>query len=264
MPVARFCVRHGALLPEITDALKAALLRAAREQLAAAGEQVTASRLSVMSGVHRKDSSKFLKGMAPQRDVVSPAIEVLGCWHTKRKYRHANGRPRALTVGNEQSEFALLVREISADVHPHTVLCELERLKLVEVHGDTVLPLKATFVTAMDDEQTAQIIARDIDELMCAAEENVNSSGARPHHHTTTIFDNIPQEYEPELREWINQEARALHSKIRDRVSQYDRDLSERALNDSSAGTIRFVFGSFGRVSVVRRQTNESDNSNAS
>jgi hypothetical protein len=105
----------------------------------------------------------------------------------------------------------------------------------------------------MDDENTAQIIARDIDELMSAAEENVQSVGPRPNHHTTTIFDNIPEEYGAELRAWINQEAAALHRRVREYVSQYDRDLHERPLKDSGKGTIRFAFGSFGRVCLKEK-----------
>lgn len=252
-------MRHGLLLPEVTDALKGALLTAAIEHLERQGEPVTASRVSVMTGVHRKDSSKFLKGVAPKRDIVSPAIKALGCWHTKKRYLDKDGKPKALTIGSETSGFARLVRDISADIHPYTVLRELERLELVEITDTTVTPLKSSFVSAVDDEQTAQIIARDIDELMSTAEDNVQSKGPRPHHHTTTIFDNIPGEYLAELRRWINHEATLLHRKIRAHVSQYDRDLSERALNDSGTGTVRFTFGSFGRVCLGESQSDEKE-----
>jgi hypothetical protein len=193
--------------------------------------------------------------VTPQRDIVSPAIKALGSWHTRKRYLGTDGKPRALSIGSEESEFARLVRDVSADVHPYTVLRELERLQLVKVSDQEVVPLKASFVSALDDENTAHIIARDIDELMSSAEENVQAKGSRPHHHTTTIFDNIPREYEAELRAWINHEAALLHKKIRAHVSQYDRDLSEQALKDSGNGTIRFTFGSFGRVSVREKKS---------
>ena len=111
----------------------------------------------------------------------------------------------------------------------------------------------------MDDEKTARIIARDIDELMSTAEENVSSKSPRPHHHTTTIFDNIPKEYESELRAWINREASLLHQKVRLHVAQYDRDVSEKPLRDSAKGTIRVAFGSFGRVCEKERKEDEGD-----
>jgi hypothetical protein len=258
-PVARFCVRNGVLLPEIIDALKAALLEAGVQHLRHAGERVTTSRLSVMTGVHRKDGSKFLKGIAPQRDTVSPAIKVLGCWHTKKQYLQADGKPRTLSVGNEESEFATLVRNVIADIHPHSILCELERLELVKIVDNQVVPLKSTFISAMNDEKTAHIVARDVDELLSTAEENVSAHGSPPHHHTTTSFDNIPLEFESELRTWINRESSALHKKIRDHVAQYDRDLSERSLARYQNGTVRFTFGSFGRICMVEDDQDETE-----
>lgn len=231
--------------------MKQAMLEAGMESLASTQVQATASRLSVMTGAHRKDTSRFLKGVTPQRDTVAPAIKVLGCWHTKSRYLQPDGRPRALTMGSEESEFSKLVRSVSADVHPHTILCELERLGLVKVNEDQVTALKAGFVSAMDDEKTARLISRDIDELMLTAEGNVYAKRLRPHHHTTTSFDNIPLEYELELRAWLNREASLFHKKVRDHVSQYDRDLTDRSLEDSERGTLRLSFGSFGRVCMM-------------
>ncbi len=258
LPVARFCVRHGILLPEVNDAMKKAMLEAGLESLNSTQTEVTASRLSVMTGAHRKDTSKFLKGAAPIRDTISPAIKVLGCWHTKACYLQANGKPRALSVGSEESEFSKLVRGVSGDVHPHTILCELERLELVKVEHGHAKALKSSFVSAMDDENTARIISRDIDELMLTAEGNVYAKGPRPHHHTTTSFDNIPLEYESELRVWLKHEADLLHKKIRDHVSQYDRDLAEKPIKDSGQGTLRFTLGSFGRVSRIGSAKDET------
>jgi hypothetical protein len=259
LPVARFCVRHGILLPEVADAMKRAMLEAGMESIASIDTQVTASRLSVMTGAHRKDTSSFLKGAAPQRDTISPAIKVLGCWHTKSRYLQPNGKPRPLSIGSEDSEFSKLVRSVSGDVHPHTILCELQRLDLVKVENDQATALKAGFVSAMDDEDTARLISRDIDELMLTAEGNVYSKGPRPHHHTTTSFDNIPLEYESELRAWLNREAGLFHKRIRDHVSQYDRDLTERSLDDSGRGTVRLSFGSFGRVCMMESAQDEQE-----
>jgi hypothetical protein len=148
---------------------------------------------------------------------------------------------------------------VSGDVHPHTILCELERLDLVKVDKDRVSALKSGFVSAMDDEKTARLISRDIDELMLTAEGNVFAKGPRPHHHTTTSFDNIPLEYEAELRAWLNREASLFHKKVRDHVSQYDRDLTERSLEDSGEGTLRLSVGSFGRVCMMGSKQDDAE-----
>ena len=262
IPIARFCYRWGVSLPECVDALKAALLLVGREKLETDGEIVTASRLSVMSGVHRKDAARFLKGASTTRaTIVAPAIKVLGAWNTKKKYLDKKGKPRMLTVGSEESEFSKLVREIIVDVHPRTVLRELIRLQLVAVSDSGVSARKSSFVSSTADETTAKLISQDIDDLLLSAEENVASTGTPPHHHTATRFDNIPAVYLPELRKWIVTEAGEFHRKIRAHVAQHDRDLSDRVLDDPDQKTAQFTFGSFGMVRLVKiKQDKENSN----
>ena len=251
MPVARFCLRNGVLLPQCIDAIKDALLNAAIEHLTAKDEPITASRLSIMSGVHRKDTSSYLKGAKLPEDSLAPAIKTLGAWHSKKKYLTPSGKPRTLTIGNEESEFAQLVREVSTDVHSHTILKELERLNLVEVNTFGIKPLKASFISALKDENTARIISRDINDLLFCTEENINAHARKPHHHTTTEYDNIPIEYLSELQEWIIKEGTQFHQRVRERVSALDRDLSEDSGVKKSKGRIRFSFCSFGRTEIL-------------
>ena len=257
-PFARFFLRRGVVLSEGIDSLKHALLVAGVELLQKNGEALTASRLSVMTGVHRKDCAAFLKGSKPQRDTTSLLIHVIGAWQSKNKFKDTQGALRALSCGSERSEFADLVRSCGSDVHPATVLRELERLGIVSVQDATVSLLKKGLITA-DDEQSAGLIARDIDDLLICAEENMAASGMKPNHHTTTSYDNIPVEYQATLQAWIQKEAATFHERIRQHVASYDRDLTEQTLTDKNQGTVRFVFGSFARVKLIDKQQKEKD-----
>jgi hypothetical protein len=252
-PIARFCLRNGVLLPQCIDAFKSALLHAASDHLAAKGEAITASRLSVMSGVHRKDATGYLKGSKTSSNSLAPAIKILGAWHTKKKYLTAGGKPRTLSIGSEESEFAQLVRDVSTDVHPYTILKELERLNLVEVNSIGVKALKASFISAINDENTARIISRDINDLLFCTEENISAAARKPHHHTTTEYDNIPIDNVKALQEWIIEEGAKFHQKVREHVSALDRDLSEDPAIKKAKGRIRFSFCSFGRTEVLEK-----------
>lgn len=253
LPVARFCLRHGITLADCVDGIKSALLQASMEKLALRQEAVTASKLSIMSGLHRKDCAKFLKGIVPKRDLVSPAIKIIGAWQAKKSYLNSQGEPKRLTFGTETSEFTRLARETCADLHPSTILGELERRGLVKISKQGVIPIKSSFVFSFQDEDSAKSIARDIDQLILSAEENLQATRNRPNHHTTTEYDNIPSSYLSELREWILKEAGLFHAKIRNHVSKYDRDLSSKRLKIGDKETVRFTFGSFGRVHFLEK-----------
>ena len=251
LPIARLCLRNGVFLPELIDSLKQALFEAAVQHLEKEGTPPTASRLSVMTGLHRKDTSQMLGGREPERSTVPVSIKVIGAWQAKKRFLDKAGKPRRLSIGNEESEFVALVREVSADVHPRTVFDELQRLHLIESTGDEVRLLKTSYSPAFSDPSAAELISRDTDTLLRAVEETVCCQGPRPNHHTTTEYDNIPPEFQQELRRWIVREAGAFHKKVREHVSSFDRDLNSQELSSRKNGRMKFTFCSFNRFETL-------------
>ena len=130
-PVVRFCLNHSVKLGDVIDQLKVTFVRMATEELERRGESVSASRLSVLTGVHRKDISMILNDSAGRRESKSVISKVLGAWQGQKRFLDKNARPRVLTVEGKESEFSDLVRKVSVDLNPYTVLFELERIGAV-------------------------------------------------------------------------------------------------------------------------------------
>ena len=80
-PLARIAVARGLPLSALTQILKDVLVDAAEAELKRRGEKPTQSRISVLSGVHRKDVREF-QSRTPDRESarepVSRAESVVG------------------------------------------------------------------------------------------------------------------------------------------------------------------------------------------
>jgi Family of unknown function (DUF6502) len=192
-PVATWLLRHGAAYPAFVEAMKAVFLDAARGELegaqAATNPSITQSALSVLSGVHRKDVRALseLKAPAAATARVSLPSQVFTRWLTEKRYRTADGTPRALTrtapvqgaKNARQVSFEGLCRELSNDVHPRAVLDELLRLGQVVLNGDKVTVAAQAFIPAAKLDEMNALFAANAGDHVAAAVSNITGSAPK-------------------------------------------------------------------------------------
>lgn len=180
-PMVRWLVRNGVTYPAFAQALKDVFVSSAREELHRRGQRVTASALSVLSGVHRKDVRAEGAGEArsAQRG-PSPASQIFTRWLADPAYRHADtGMPAPLSRVGPAPSFESLARTVSSDVHPRTLLQELERLGLVSVEGEHVLPRVEAFVPSAAQSEMHALLAANVGDHLRAAVHNLDGAGPR-------------------------------------------------------------------------------------
>ena len=119
-------------------AAKQASVEAALIEVIPAGSRVNVSRLSVATGLTRKEIASLLGRRLKERPFLSkPTLEqrawrVLCGWHSDPTYRESSGRVAALHFAGKQRTFSSLVRRYGGDVTPLSVLRELERIKVIK------------------------------------------------------------------------------------------------------------------------------------
>ena len=152
-PLVKLLTAQGLTYPMLADLLKQIYVDVAVREFALGEAAPTDSRVSLLTGVHRKDV-KRLRG-APVTDEAMPAAVALGAqlaaaWTTRRELRDRNGRPRPLprlaSQGGGRS-FEALVASISKDIRARPLLDEWLRVGAVELdYLDRVVLRAATFV----------------------------------------------------------------------------------------------------------------------
>lgn len=248
MPLVALSIRYNVKLADFIDVLKECFVEAAERELRRNTGSASASRISVMSGVHRRDTTSILKRGMPQTSSVNLIAKILGLWQQKADYRTADGSARELTIEGRSSEFAALVQEVSADLNPYTVLFELERLQAVTRTASGVALKVQLYEPAGDVGEGLGLLAGDVVDLCEGVNENIFLREQIPNLHIKTAYDNIPRSSLAGIREWLLNEGRAFHERARAYLSQFDRDVL--GVTDKS-DRVRVAVGCFSRTEII-------------
>lgn len=152
LPVARLLIREGTGIDKLVHAAKRAYLRAALESILPRGQRINISRLSVATGMTRKEVSTLLKGSQNKgsRNANTRtrgeqrALRVLRGWSSDPRFQSRSGRPGTLPYRGRTKSFSYLVKLYGGDVTPKSVQRELERMGLIEPTREGGLRLRAT------------------------------------------------------------------------------------------------------------------------
>jgi hypothetical protein len=244
-PIIRFCVRRALTVRVLLDAAKAVFIEVAKEEMIHNGERVNTSRLSVMTGMQRRDVMRFESAGVSPVTQVGLAARVIGQWEQDPRFQTKKGKARILSLDGEESEFRQLVETISKDLNPGTVLFELQRLGVVD-HTHRGLRLAKGWQLLHDNVEEGYLLAaQDADDLLSAVHENLESKNDTLNLHGRTEYDQIYYDALPEIRAWLIQKGVEFHTEVRTYLAQFDRDINP--MGNKAAGA-RVIVGAFSRT----------------
>jgi len=244
-PVMRFVVKQRLPIQDVVESIKELLIEAAAQQLELSGETITISRLSVITGMHRRDVSRMRKKVVSAEPSLSLTGRVIGQWVEDKRFLDKLGKPQLLSYKGERAGFKKLVGLVSTDVKPATVLSELLDIGAIEKVGDKVKIVSNVYQVSDNADAGFALLARDTQDLIEGVEENILANPVVPNLHARTEFDNIYQEDLPQIREWLLQEGSIFHKKVRNFLSGFDRDINP---DEKKRGGGKVVIGTFSRA----------------
>src|SRR5262245_57201136 len=170
----------------LAELLKQVYVDVAKREFPLAGAEPTDSRVSLLTGVHRKDVKRLRGTEAPGEtmpEAVALGAQLAAAWTTRRDLRDRNGRPRPLarlaSQGGERS-FEALVASISKDIRARPLLDEWLRVGAVELDGeDRVVLRAAAFVPTRGFDEKAFYFGHNLHDHAAAAAHNMQG-GAPP------------------------------------------------------------------------------------
>ena len=181
MPLARWLLRNGVHYASFAPALKSVFVEAARRELEGAGAKQTDSAVSVLSGVHRRDIRESARAddHAQQPKTPSVASQAFTRWVTDPAYRGGSGRPAMLLKTGAEPSFDALARQVSSDVHPRTLLAEMQRLGLVVVNDEQVRLCTEAFVPQQGLAENATLLSAHVADHIAAGVHNLTHTEGR-------------------------------------------------------------------------------------
>jgi hypothetical protein len=139
----------GVGFDQLLRAAKHAYVKAAISEVIPSGSRLNVSRLSVATGLTRKEVAAVVGHLtgthtqSPNSTKEQRALRVLRGWLTDPRFHSRRGRPAVLQSRGELGSFQHLVREYGGDVTPAAVLRELERMRAVRLTRARTVQLRS-------------------------------------------------------------------------------------------------------------------------
>jgi len=179
-PLVRLLLDHHVTLPMLARLLKAVYVEVALRELPIEGKRQTDSRLSLLTGIHRKDMKRLREEADhphPVPPVVSLGAQLVGRWTGSPAYLDREGRPRPLPRlrGRRKGpSFEDLVASVSKDIRPRAVLDEWLRLGVATVDADDCVRLNVeAFVPVRGFDEKAWYLGRNLHDHLATAASNL-------------------------------------------------------------------------------------------
>lgn len=149
LPLVRLMLTRGLHYPAAAEMLKSLYVEIADREFALDTKRQTDSRVSLISGVHRKDVKRLRHALPEERAAipadVSLGAQIIAAWNANPAMVDEEGAPKPLARfaqdGGEQS-FEALVKGISTDIHPRALLDEWLRRGIATLNAQSEVCLQ--------------------------------------------------------------------------------------------------------------------------
>lgn len=177
-PLVRLSIRAGMTFPALSQLLRELYVNVAEHDFALQGKEQTDSRVSLLTGIHRKEVSRLRGAGAPVNAVpasLSRTSAIIARWLAAPSFRDGDGEPLPLprTASEAGPSFESLVASVTRDVRPRAVLDEWIDRKLVTLDAeDRVSLTQAAFIPQGDDDKL-YYFGRNLHDHVAAAVSNI-------------------------------------------------------------------------------------------
>lgn len=249
-PVVRTMIARGWLFPDVSEMLKELYVDECLTRFQLDGKKMTDSRISLLTGLQRKDIRALksqLEHSPSERSPTSagPLPRVLARWTSGSPFSDDEGAPRTLRrVGaGDPPSFETLMAEVSRDIHPRTVLDEMKRLDLVlhDEMEDLVTLTAPAFLPNRDDDAIVGYFGANLGDHAETAAYNLNAAPAPgPFFERAVHYNKLP----PDALDQLDAMARDLQSDVLSKLNSEALSLQDRNAGQPDA-LGRFRCGAF-------------------
>lgn len=219
-PIARIMLRVGMTWRELAEICKATYVEVAGEDYGIRGRQTNVSRVSILTGLARRDVSRLRKELAEKKpgnfSRMNHATRVLSGWYQDELYRATGGEPAPLAPTGTAPSFESLCKTYCPNVAPVTMLKELKQAGAVSETGDGQVIAKSRVYmplrTDPDHMLSSGSVLQDIGYTVAHNLHREDGEASRFERRATNT--SIPESAIPAFREFVEAEGQAFLERI--------------------------------------------------
>lgn len=178
-PIVRILLRYGIGYREFAEVTKAAYVDIASSDFGLRGRPTNISRVSVMTGLTRKEVRRLRTMLALGDNFVSikttPFADVLHHWHAQPEFTDETGHPRKLQFSGGEGSFSDLVKRFGGDIPAGAMRTEMKRVGVVREDDSRQLTvISRSFRSESDHEALLTVLVHSIYPLLSNAAYNTD------------------------------------------------------------------------------------------
>jgi hypothetical protein len=218
-PLVRLLLAHGITYPIFCDLVKSAYANVAEEEFRLASKPQTDSRISLLTGIHRREINRLRNEPATVFELsqrASMSALLLAIWSGYPEYLDEQGQPvplPRLASKAQKRSFEGLVQSVSKDFRPRVVLDEWLRQGIVRLDDEDRVTLCAdAFVQPQDTEEKIYYFGKNIHDHLAATVHNL-AGGDPPFMERCVFYDKLSADSAKQLADYSRLAGmKALHS----------------------------------------------------
>ncbi|HEY0184038.1 MAG TPA: DUF6502 family protein [Rhodopila sp.] len=231
-PLVRLMMQSGVTFPVLADSLRRLYVEIAVSDLLTDPKARTDSRISLLTGVHRKEIRRLREMPADRTEppaVVTLAGQIVARWVGTAPFIDPTGHPRALPrTRNEATgagpSFDELVAAVTTDIRPRTVLDDLLGHGSVFLDENDRVHLNAeAFIPRPGGEEQLFYFGRNLHDHVAASVANITAPDVPPFLDRSVHYDRLTPSQVQTLREF----ARAAAMRVLLDVNRLAQELTE-------------------------------------
>jgi hypothetical protein len=218
-PLVRLLLLHGISFTIFCELVKSAYVKVADAELRLDSKPQTDSRISLLTGIHRREVNRLRNETVTEIDLTqhaSMSALLLAIWSGHPDYLDEQGLPiplpRLASQAEEQS-FESLVQSVSKDFRSRVVLDEWLRQGIITLDSDDRVRLSAdAFVQPQDMAEKIYYFGQNIHDHIAATVHNLSGSSP-PFLERCVFYDKLSADSVKELADYSRIAGmRSLHS----------------------------------------------------
>jgi hypothetical protein len=230
-PLVRILLRNGVSYLTFSDLIKWVYVDVASKEFGIRGRKQSTSRVSVITGLSRKEVMRVRKLSRPDdrasTEKYNRAARVIAAWRRESDYLDAKGKPASLPMTGPGATFSELVKRFGGDVPVRATLDELIRVGAVKrLEDGRVRLLTRAYLPKRSDADKLHILGTDVGHLISTLDHNLKPDPIGPLFQRKVAYDNLPDEALPAFRRLSAKRAQTLLENLDRWLAQRDRDVN--------------------------------------
>lgn len=233
-PLVRVMIRYGFSYGTFSEIARSVFVEQVYKQLQRENQKATASAVSALTGLSRKEVSRLSKGgdaeLVETEQKRNRAAQVMSGWSNDPDFSN-QGQPKILPLTGESGSFAELVRRYGSDVTARSILALLIRNGAVENGDTTVRLLSDSYIPMGTPIERLEVLGTDANELITTIAHNIDAAPDQRVFQRKVSVDQLSADDVADFRAFSDEQSQAL-------LETYDAWLTNRARQFTSTDDV--------------------------